>query len=127
MPHTAGIRSGAFRPQKIVEGDAVGDLFVEREGKIGHRWYLWVFQAQDVVQFILDPSRSALVPMGALAGVESGILSVDRYAAYKRFAKQNAGISLSYCWAHQRRDFLNLARDHPTQWDWAMQWVAQIG
>jgi transposase len=103
------------------------EVFIEREGKVGHRWYLWVFQAQDVVQFILDPSRSALVPAGALLGVESGILSVDRYAAYKKFASQNAGISLSYCWAHQRRDFLNLARDHPTLWSWAMGWAGQIG
>jgi len=103
------------------------EVFVEREGKVGHRWYLWVFQAQDVVQFILDPSRSARVPAAALLGAESGILSVDRYWAYKKFASQNAGISLSYCWAHQRRDFLNLARDHPTLWGWAMGWAGQIG
>ncbi|WP_218512071.1 transposase, partial [Variovorax sp. dw_308] len=91
-----------------------------------HRWYLWVFQAQDVVQFVLDPSRSAQVPAAALLGVDSGILSVDRYSAYKKYASQNAGISLSYCWAHQRRDFLNLARDHPALWDWAMDWVTRI-
>jgi len=102
------------------------EVFVEREGKVGHRWYLWVFQAQDVVQFVLDPSRSARVPAGALLGVDSGILSVDRYSAYKKYASQNAGISLSYCWAHQRRDFLNLARDHPALWSWAMGWVTRI-
>ncbi|MEO8546614.1 MAG: IS66 family transposase [Burkholderiaceae bacterium] len=102
------------------------EVFVEREGKVGHRWYLWVFQAKDVVQFVLDPSRSAQVPGAALLGVDSGILSVDRYAAYKRFASQNAGISLSYCWAHQRRDFLNVARDHPALWGWAMGWVTRI-
>ncbi|WP_436315755.1 IS66 family transposase [Variovorax sp. LjRoot84] len=103
------------------------EVFVEHEGKIGHRWYLWVFQAQDVVQFILDPSRSARVPGAALRGVESGILSVDRYAAYKKFATQTPGISLSYCWAHQRRDFLRIANDHPALWSWAMDWVDQVG
>ena len=102
------------------------EVFVEREGKVGHRWYLWVFQARDVVQFVLDPSRSAQVPAAALRGVDSGILSVDRYSAYKKYASQNAGISLSYCWAHQRRDFLNLARAHPALWDWAMDWVTRI-
>ena len=102
------------------------EVFVEREGKVGHRWYLWVFQSANVVHYTVDPSRSAQVPMAALEGVSSGILSVDRYAAYKKFARQSGGISLSYCWAHQRRDFLNLARDHPSLWNWAMQWVQQI-
>lgn len=54
------------------------EVYVEREGKVGHRWYLWVFQAEDVVHFALDPSRSASVPTAVLAGVEDGILSVDR-------------------------------------------------
>ena len=103
------------------------EVFAEREGKVGHRWYLWVFQAASVVHYALDPSRSAQVPTAALEGVTSGILSVDRYAAYKKFVKQHAGISLAYCWAHQRRDFLNVARDHPSLWDWAIGWTEQIG
>lgn len=103
------------------------EVFVEREGKVGHRWYLWVFQGEDAVHYVLDPSRSASVPTTVLEGVDGGILSVDRYAAYKKFARQTGGIELAYCWAHQRRDFLDVARDHPQQWDWAMAWAARIG
>lgn len=33
---------------------------------------------------------------------------------------------MSICWAHQRRDFLRLANDHPALWDWAMGWVEKI-
>jgi len=103
------------------------EVFAEHEGKVGHRWYLWVFQSATVVHYVLDPSRSASVPASALDGVDSGILSVDRYAAYKKFAGRNPGISLSYCWAHQRRDFLKVANDHPALWAWAMGWAEQIG
>lgn len=103
------------------------EVYVEREGKVGHRWYLWVFQAQDVVHFTLDPSRSARVPTAVLSGVEDGILSVDRYAAYGKFARDQGSIELSYCWAHQRRDFLKVANDHPTLWGWAMAWADRIG
>jgi len=103
------------------------EVFADHEGKVGHRWYLWVFQSATVVHYVLDPSRSASVPASALDGVDSGILSVDRYAAYKKFAGQNPGISLSYCWAHQRRDFLKVANDHPALWAWAMGWAEQIG
>ncbi len=102
------------------------EVFEELEGKVGHRWYLWVFKSATVVCFVLDPSRSAKVPGAALQGVSQGILSVDRYAAYRKFARLSPGVSLSICWAHQRRDFLRLANDHPTLWHWAMGWVEQI-
>lgn len=102
------------------------EVYVEREGKVGHRWYLWVFRAEDVVHFTLDPSRSASVPSAVLAGVDDGILSVDRYAAYGKFARTQGSIELAYCWAHQRRDFLKVANDHPALWAWAMAWAERI-
>jgi transposase len=102
------------------------EVFEELEGKVGHRWYLWVFKSATVVCFVLDPSRSARVPETALHGVSQGILSVDRYASYRKFARLNPGVSLSICWAHQRRDFLRVANDHPALWHWAMGWVEQI-
>lgn len=102
------------------------EVFEELEGKVGHRWYLWVFKSHTVVCFVLDPSRSAKVPGAALQGVSQGILSVDRYGAYRKFARQTPGVSLAICWAHQRRDFLRVANDHPLLWDWAMGWVERI-
>jgi transposase len=102
------------------------EVFEEIDGKVGHRWYLWVFKSATVVCFVLDPSRSSRVPGATLQGVSQGILSVDRYAAYRKFVRQSPGLSLSICWAHQRRDFLRLANDHPALWDWAMGWVEQI-
>jgi transposase len=102
------------------------EVFEEFEGKVGHRWYLWVFKSDTVACFVLDPSRSAKVPGATLQGVSQGILSVDRYSAYRKFARQTPGVSLAICWAHQRRDFLRVANDHPALWGWAMGWVEQI-
>lgn len=103
------------------------EVFEEMPGKTGHRWYLWVFEAKGAVLFVLDPSRSAAVPTAALAGAHAGILSVDRYAAYRKFARSVPGMRLALCWAHQRRDFLRVANDHPALWAWAAQWVQHIG
>lgn len=103
------------------------EVFEEEPGKVGHRWYLWVFQSATAVCFVLDPSRSASVPAAVLDDVQEGILSVDRYASSRKFARLNPGVKLSICWAHQRRDFLRLANDHPALWDWAMGWVDRIG
>ncbi len=37
-------------------------VFVEAEGKIGYRWWLWVVVTHDTCVYLLDPSRSARVP-----------------------------------------------------------------
>src|SRR5487761_2742281 len=103
------------------------EVFVEREDKAGHRWYLWVFQSGSVVYYALDPSRSATVPAAVLEGVERGVISCDRHSAYKKFARLHPGILLSFCWAHQRRDLLNVANEHPLLAAWAMLWVDRIG
>ena len=103
------------------------EVFEDLPGKIGHRWYLWVFKAERAVCFVLDPSRSAAVPTKTLEGAGAGILSVDRYAAYRKFARGVPGMRLALCWAHQRRDFLRVANDHPALWDWAVQWVQRVG
>ena len=103
------------------------EVFVEREGKAGHRWWLWVFQSRSVVYYVIDPSRSASVPEAVLAGVQRGVISCDRHGAYKKFSRLHPGVVLSFCWAHQRRDFLTLANDYPPLASWAMGWVDRVG
>lgn len=101
-------------------------VFIDVEGKIGHRWYLWVFQSSSVIHYVLDPTRSAKVPIAELGEVSGGIVRCDRYAAYKKFARQHTTVILAYCWTHQRRDFLELANAHPDLRAWALVWVERI-
>jgi transposase len=102
-------------------------VFVHIEGKVGYKWYLWVFHARSVVHYVLDQARSAQVVTDELAGIKQAILSCDRYSAYKKFARLHPGIVLAYCWAHQRRDFLELAHAYPACEPWALEWVGAIG
>jgi transposase len=103
-------------------------VFVTCEGKVGYRWYLWVFHAEEVVVFILAMGRAHDVPEKHLGPVKSGILVVDRYKAYPAIDKVKAGlIVLAFCWAHQRRDFLEVARSWPQLEDWGLGWVGRIG
>ena len=102
-------------------------VFVTLQGKVGHRWYLWVFHSPSVVHYVLDRSRSTKVVQGELQGVDSGIISCDRYVAYKRFARLNPGVVLAFCWSHQRRDYLELANSYPLLLVWATTWVDAIG
>ena len=119
---------GKLRGEKHWHADETRwEVFVEIEGKSGHRWYLWVFQSASVAYYQLDPSRSAAVPSAVLAGVKGGTISCDRHGAYKKFARLNPGFTLSYCWVHQRRDLLTLANDYPELAPWALAWVSYIG
>src|SRR5437763_624257 len=104
-------------------------VFVVTEGKVGYRWYLWVFHSTEVVVFVLAAGRSHDVPEEHFGPVvDRGILGVDRYKAYQAIDKVQSGrIVLAFCWAHVRRDFLSVARSWPDQEAWAWDWVAQIG
>jgi transposase len=116
--------------QKLWHADETRWLvFATIEGKVGYRWYLWVFHSPEVVVFVLAAGRSHDVPEEHFGPVEGqGILVVDRYKAYQAIDKVKSGrIVLAFCWAHVRRDFLAVARSWPDQQDWALDWVAQIG
>jgi transposase len=103
-------------------------VFASVEGKVGHRWWLWVFHSAEAVVFVLSSGRAHDVPETHLGPVEEGILSVDRYAAYKALTAVKEGrILLAFCWAHARRDFLELARSWPEQESWMLGWVEWIG
>ena len=102
-------------------------MFVDMVGKIGHRWYLWVFHSAQVVHYVLDPSRASQVVIDEFESVVCGIISCDRYSGYKGFANETPGFELAFCWVHQRHDFLNLANSYPEHLDWAFGWVQRIG
>lgn len=102
-------------------------VFEEIDGKIGYRWYMWVFRSSSAVLFRLDPSRSAAVPAAHFQAVSGGIVVCDRYAAYQKMVRDGDGsIVLAFCWAHVRRDFLTLAKTQPAHEAWAMAWVERI-
>jgi transposase len=100
-------------------------VFATTEGKAGYRWCLWVFRSCDTVVFKIDPTRSSRVPKKHFAGVEAGILSADRYSAYKRLCKETP-LCTAFCWAHVRRDFIVVAEDWRNQRPWSDEWLAAI-
>ena len=104
------------------------EVYAELDGKVGHRWYLWVTKSDDVVHYQIAPTRSAVVPLAHFSGIEAEkvIVVCDRFSSYKKLARLNAAIILAYCWAHVRRDFLDLALKFPALEKWALAWVDEI-
>src|SRR6202011_2825447 len=86
-------------------------VFIEQEGKSGHRWWLWVVVGPDTVPFRPAPTSSHTVRESHFAAAACLVLMVDRYAAYKAMAQVKAGhIILVFCWAHVRRDFVAVCK-----------------
>lgn len=81
-------------------------VFVEKEGKDGFGWYLWVFICQDACLYVLDQSRARSVPQSVLAN-STGIVTSDRLAANKKLGDN---ITHSFCWVHERREFIKLSK-----------------
>jgi transposase len=102
-------------------------VFVKQAGKAGFAWILWVFAAKRSIVFVLDPTRSHDVPEEYFGEDAEGILNVDRYKAYKAMAQVKAGhMTLSFCWAHVRRDFLGVLTGWGELAEWAWSWVEEI-
>ncbi len=110
-------------------------VYEKTEGKDGHRWWLWVFIAQDTVVFRMDPTRSTSV-LETHFGIDRDdrslpegrrlVLSTDFYSAYQCLARVE-GVDPLWCWAHMRRYFIRAGDADPQLRYWRDQWVARIG
>jgi transposase len=102
-------------------------VFVEQQGKVGFGWWLWVFNSEDTVVYVLDDSRSHRVPEDHYPSQAIGVLMVDRYSAYKAMLQvKNGTLILVFCWAHVRRDFVRVGKGWPELETWALEWLRRI-
>lgn len=103
------------------------NVFETTKSKSTFKWYLWVFASLQSVVYVIDPTRSTEVIESHLGTVVEGILLVDRYSAYKAYAKRNDSIILAFCWSHARRDFRDAGLKYESIREWADAWVERIG
>jgi len=77
---------------------------------------LWAYARDDrpwggtdppAVAYVYALDRKAERPIAHLAGF-TGVLQVDGYAGYRVLAERH-GVKLVFCWAHVRREFIDLA------------------
>ena len=102
-------------------------MFAEVAGKTGHLWWMWAFLSADAIGYRLDPTRSHNVPQRHFASDAKAVLMVDRYSAYKAMDQVKQGhIVLAFCWAHVRRDFVEVGKGSEQLVPWALAWLQRI-
>jgi len=99
-----------------------------REMDRSSRAWLWTSVSQDTVYFHIDPSRSTEVAMALFGGVTGTVVLVcDRFSTYKSLARELGGkVILQWCWAHQRRSFIDCAAGHVRLTRWCQGWIERI-
>ena len=98
----------------------------QQDAALKQHW-LWGFFSASYHVFVISPSRGANVVKDALGQGEQQtivpIIVCDRHKAYR------CANTLAYCWAHVRRDFLNLQTKYPNDKavvEWAQTWLQLI-
>ena len=92
------------REARLRQGDETS-WRIQALGEAGgsSRAWLWIGVCGDAVCFHVDPSRSAAAAAARLFGdaAPGTVLVCDRYSAYKKLAKDSAGlVTLAFCWAY---------------------------
>ena len=128
IPLQAALYEHQMSESRFHNDESRWEVYAELDGKVGHRWYLWVTKSADVIHYQIAPTRSATVPLAHYSQLapEKVIVVCDRFSSYKKLARLNTAIILAYCWAHVRRDFLDLALKFPALEKWALAWVDEI-
>lgn len=101
-------------------------VFAHTEKKENFNWWLWVFACKQTVVYLVDASRSASVLLKHFEKVAAGIVSSDRYSAYKKLIRRIKGLKNAFCWAHVRRDFIKAAKENIRLKPWAHQWLTRV-
>ena len=91
-----------------------------------YRGWLWVCVSADAVSMHINRSRSAAAGMVLFERFgqcdSPPVLVCDRYSAYLKLSK-DLGVTLAFCWAHVRRDFIHAGGGEP----WREEWLDRIG
>ena len=98
-----------------------------RNGRSSRAW-LWISVSEDAVYYLIDRSRSAEVAKSLFADTACTVYVVcDRYSAYRKLARELGGkVILCWCWAHQRRDFVQSVVGHVRLCTWSKGWIERI-
>jgi transposase len=87
------------------------ELFNKKPGQ-GKSWYVWIFRVESAVYYTIRGGRSAKM-VEALLVTFAGVLMCDGYDAYVKLSNTYPRVILAHCWAHVRREFVEVEKTSP--------------
>jgi transposase len=89
------------------------ELFGKKPGQ-GKSWYVWVLRVETAVYYAIRDGRSFKTAEALLASF-AGVLMCDGYVVYLSLSGAYPRVVLAHCWAHVRREFVEIEKSFPTQ------------
>ena len=114
--HIWDLLKDELKSNEIIHGDESTHQVIKENGrKASQKSYMWAYftgrdAPRQVVIFDYQETRGKTHPLKLLEGF-SGKVHVDAYAGYH--ALELLGITLSYCWAHCRRKYVDALKAIP--------------
>jgi transposase len=87
------------------------ELFGKKPGQ-GKSWYVWVLRVETAVFYAIREGRSFKTAEPLLKGF-TGTLMCDGYSVYLALSKAYPRVILAHCWAHVRREFVEIEASFP--------------
>jgi transposase len=137
VPVETAIRARNAAATQVHADETTWRVYEQVEDKTGHKWWLWVFIAEDTIVFRMDPTRSNSVvdthfgiterdrDAGALPEGRRLVLSSDFFVVYQSLARLD-GVDALWCWTHIRRYFIRAGDANTYLRPWRDAWVARI-
>lgn len=98
------------RSAEVVHVDESHWKLLQR-GKKKH--WIWTFACSDAAYFQIEDTRGHQVVVEALGRDFKGVMMSDDFSAYTAAARKMPGAIRGGCWAHGRRGFTDIEKDHP--------------
>jgi len=87
------------------------ELFDKKPGQ-GKSWFVWVLRVETAVFYAIRDGRS-FETARALLATFVGVLMCDGYVAYISLSGAYPRVVLAHCWAHVRREFVEIEKSFP--------------
>lgn len=87
------------------------ELMGKKPGQ-GKSWYVWVLRTDTAVYYAIKDGRSFKSAKVLLATFR-GVLMCDGYIVYQSLALAYESVVLAHCWAHVRREFVEIEKSFP--------------
>ena len=103
----------------VLEHSVVGadetswELFGKKPGQ-SKSWFVWVLRVERAVYYAIRGGRSFKTAESLLMTF-AGVLMCDGYVAYTSLSHAYPRVVLAHCWAHVRREFVEIEKSFPKQ------------
>ena len=100
------------------------ELFDKKPGQ-GKSWYVWMLRVETAVYYAIRGGRTFKVAETLLASFV-GVLMCDGYVAYATLSGAYPRVVLAHCWAHVRREFVEIEKSFPKQCGEVLDLISEL-